>query len=178
MDNFIINYYKENLNKIKEKNTPPLKYINFRNLNYDQKIFQLSIEIKISENLIIKTKIDWNLNDEKKSPEKFSSIFVDNLTDFIKDKNLLEFNKTNIKNQIFTQLIEKIIQKYKFPKFHIIRKKNEINGLNELCSNCGTIKYNNNYCINCLEIFENESNNNINIKKTIKKKKKTIKKKK
>ena len=45
MDNFIINYYKENLNKIKEKNSPPLKYINFRNLNYDQKIFQLSIEI-------------------------------------------------------------------------------------------------------------------------------------
>ena len=111
MDNFIISYYKENLNKIKEKNSPPLKYINFRNLNYDQKIFQLSIEIKISENLIIKTKIDWNLNDEKKSPEKFSSIFVDNLIDFIKDKNLLEFNKTNIKNQIFTQLIEKIIQK-------------------------------------------------------------------
>ena len=58
MDNFIINYYKENLNKIKEKNSPPLKYINFRNLNYDQKIFQLSIEIKFSENLIIKTKID------------------------------------------------------------------------------------------------------------------------
>ena len=170
MDNFIISYYKENLNKIKEKNSPPLKYINFRNLNYDQKIFQLSIEIKISENLIIKTKIDWNLNDEKKSPEKFANIFIDNLSDFIKDKSLIEYNKTSIKSQIFNQLIEKIIQKYKFPKFHIIRKKNEINGLNELCSNCGTIKYNNNYCINCLEIFENENNNNNNIKKTIKKK--------
>ena len=47
MDNFIISYYKENLNKIKEKNSPPLKYINFRNLNYDQKIFQLSIEINV-----------------------------------------------------------------------------------------------------------------------------------
>ena len=170
MDNFIINYYKENLNKIKEKNSPPLKYINFRNLNYDQKIFQLSIEIKFSENLIIKTKIDWNLNDEKKSPEKFSNLFVENLAEFIKDKNLIEFNKTNIKNQIFNQLIEKIVQKYKFPKFHIIRKKNEINGLNELCPNCGTIKYNNNYCINCLEIFQNDNNNNNNKKNIIKKK--------
>ena len=27
--------------------------------------------------LIIKTKIDWNLNDEKKSPEKYANIFID-----------------------------------------------------------------------------------------------------
>ena len=163
LDDYINQYYLSHLDKISEVKIPNYQYLNFHNLNSEQKLVQITLTIKISDKCVIKNKMDWDLSEEKKSPELFSTYFIDYLAPLIKDKQLIESNKKNIKNQILEQLIEHLCKVNKFPKFHIIKKPDELNGINQLCPYCRTIKYNENFCINCLNPFDKFiTNNNIN----------------
>jgi len=183
LDDYINKYYLTHLDKISKVKIPNYQYLNFHHLNAEQKLVQITLTIKISDKCIIKDKIDWDLSEEKRSPELFSIYFIDSLASIIKDKELIELNKKNIRNQILEQLIEHLCKINKFPKFHIIKKPDELNGINELCPYCRTIKKNENFCVNCLNPFDkfitnnnntniNENNNNINPKPHFQKKNK------
>ncbi len=66
LEDYINNYYLTHLDKISEVKIPNYQYLNFHNLNTEQKLVQITLTIKISDKCIIKDKIDWDLNEEKK----------------------------------------------------------------------------------------------------------------
>lgn len=154
LDSYIDNYYFTHLDALSKEKPPKYQYLTFQNLSPDQKLVQITISIKISDKLIIKDKIDWDLSDEKRNPERYASILIDSLSSLIIDQKLQEHNKKSIKNQIFEQLLTHLSSINTFPKFHVIRKPNDINGLNELCPYCGTVKYNDQFCVNCMNPFD------------------------
>ena len=147
--------------------------IDLSNLSDEQKIIQIKITYKFSDYLIVKDKIDWDLTQRKKSIETYIDLLIKKLIPYFEEPELIDENKKSLKRQFFEQIIEKLIKLNKFPTFHILDKKSELNGINELCPKCHTIKIKKDFCLNCLYKFKEEKkidkNNNIN-KEEIKKK--------
>lgn len=158
LDNYINQYYIDHLEEMAQPPKSMFQCLSFSNLTPEQKIVQITISIKISEKLLIKDKIEWNLAEEKKSPKVFSEILINTLSPLIKSPKLVEQNKKAIRNQIYEQLIFHVCKVNQFPKFHVISKQSET-GLNDTCANCGTIKYNEYYCVNCQCYFEKVTSN-------------------
>ena len=136
--------------------------IDLSNLTPEQKIIQIKLYYKISEYLIIKDKIDWDLVFRKKSIENYIDIFLQKMKPFFEKPELMEENRKILRRQFFEQIIEQLIKLNKFPTFHTLDTKNEINGLNELCSKCHTVKVNRDSCINCYHKFDDDNSENYN----------------
>lgn len=156
-DNYINQFYISHLDALTERKRIKFEYLNFSNLLPDQKTVQITLTIKISDTLIIKDKIDWDLNDDKKSVEKYSDILINHISPVINNEKLIKQNKRNITNQIYEQIITHLEKVNKIPKFEIIPKQSDINGLNELCRKCGTIQFNDIYCVNCYFMFDHKN---------------------
>lgn len=152
-DKYIDEYYA--FNEASVSRAPQSKYsnLNFSRLASDRKLVCLKIDIVLDNNVIIRERLDWDLNDHKKSPEIFAQILVENLSSII-GAELLEFNLTSIRNQIMDQLLEHIDKNTYLPKMKPMKKDNDFNPSNQLCPNCNTTIYNSDYCINCMFIFE------------------------
>jgi hypothetical protein len=101
------------------------KIYNFNKLPSDKKIVFLKIDILINPNFSLIERFDWDLSNEKKSPEKFSEIFIDLLKDII-DKDLIELNKKRISKQIYSQLLNHIDKNTIFTKLKMTKKDGEI----------------------------------------------------
>ena len=148
--------------------------IDLSNLTPEQKIIQIKFFYKLSDDLIIKDKIDWDLVVRKKSIELYIDLFLKKLSPFFERPQLIEENRKSLRRQFFEQIIEQLIKINKFPTFHVIDKKSNLNGINELCPKCHTIKVKKDICINCLYKFKgdknSEKNNNLINKEEIKKK--------
>ena len=148
--------------------------IDLSSLTPEQKIIQIKLTYKISEYLIIKDKIDWDLVIRKKSIEKYIDLFLKKISPFIEKPELIEENRKSLTRQFFEQIIEQLIKINKFPKFHVIEKKSELNGINELCPKCHTMKINQDMCVNCFYKYKSDKNsdknNNLNLKDENKKK--------
>ena len=59
-------------------------------LTDDKKIVNLTINIKINDNLVIKDTFDWDLNDENISPKLYAEQFVKEL--FLPEINITEIS--------------------------------------------------------------------------------------
>ena len=136
--------------------------IDLSNLSQEQKIIQIKLYYKISDYLIVKDKIDWDLVFRKKSIETYIDLFLKKLTPFFEKPELIEENRKNLRRQFFEQIISKLIKLNKFPTFHILDTKHELNGVNELCPKCHTVKVNRETCVNCYSKFDDESSENYN----------------
>ena len=148
--------------------------IDLSNLTPEQKIIEVKLTYKISDYLIIKDKIDWDLVIRKKSIESYIDLFIKKLSPFFEKPELIEENRKSLRRQFFEQIIKQLVKINKFPKFHVIEQKSELNGINELCPKCHTIKIKKDMCVNCLYKFKDEKksdkNNNLINKEEIKKK--------
>ena len=144
------------------ENTFNFNSIDLSNLTQEQKIIQIKLYYKISEYLIVKDKIDWDLVFRKKSIENYIDLFLKKLAPFFEKPELIEENRKILRRQFFEQIIEQLIKLNKFPTFHILDSKNDLNGLNELCSKCHTVKVNRDSCINCYHKFDDEASENYN----------------
>lgn len=167
LDEYINTKNKEKLlNLIKNEkefeNSFNYNSIDLSNLTQEQKIIQIKLYYKISDYLIIKDKIDWDLVFRKKSIEAYIDLFLKKISPFFETPELIEENRKNLRRQFFEQIINKLIQLNKFPTFHVLDNKNELNGINELCPNCHTVKVNHDTCINCFSKFDDESSENYN----------------
>ena len=136
--------------------------IDLSHLTQEQKIIQIKLYYKITDYLIIKDKIDWDLVFRKKSIENYIDLFLKKLSPFFERPELIEENRKNLRRQFFEQIIEHLIQLNKFPTFHVLDDKHELNGLNELCPKCHTVKINHYSCINCFNKFDDENSENNN----------------
>lgn len=151
LDEYIDNFYFSHLEDYAKKFQPRNQFLTFANLNAEQRLVQVTIEIKLSDVMTIKDKVDWDLNDEKKNPQIFSEILIENLSPLIKDEKDKMRNIKSITNQIYHQLISHICECNKFPKFKVFPS----HSLNEdLCDKCGTVKRNDIQCVNCMYRFE------------------------
>ena len=136
--------------------------IDLSNLTQEQKVIQIKLYYKISDYLIVKDKIDWDLVYRKKSIENYIDLFLKKMTPFFEKPELIEENRKNLRRQFFEQIINQLVKLNKFPTFHVLDNKNELNGLNELCPNCHTVKVNRDICVNCYSKFDDESSENYN----------------
>ena len=136
--------------------------IDLSNLTQEQKIIQIKLYYKISDYLIIKDKIDWDLVFRKKSIENYIDIFLKKISPFFEKEELIEENRKNLRRQFFEQIITYLAKLNKFPTFHVLDDKHELNGINELCPKCHTIKLNHDSCINCYNKFDDEGSENYN----------------
>ena len=136
--------------------------IDLSNLSQEQKIIQIKLYYKISDYLIVKDKIDWDLVFRKKSIENYIDLFLKKISTFLEREELIEENRKNLRRQFFEQIINQLIKLNKFPTFHILDTKHELNGLNELCPKCHTVKVNRETCINCFSKFDDENSENYN----------------
>ena len=137
--------------------------IDLSNLTQEQKIIQIKLYYKISDYLIIKDKIDWDLVFRKKSIENYIDIFLKKISPFFEKEELIEENRKNLRRQFFEQIITYLAKLNKFPTFHVLDDKHELNGINELCPKCHTIKFNHDSCINCYNKFDDEGSENYNV---------------
>ena len=88
------------------------------------------------------------------------------LSPFFEKQELIEENRKNLRRQFFEQIIDHLIKLNKFPTFHVLDDKHELNGINELCPKCHTVKVNHESCINCFNKFDDESSENYNMNNT------------
>jgi ribosomal protein L40E len=152
-DEYIDDYYTKILDRdLKPKNT---KYsnLNYGRLTADRKLVQINVDVYLNENFIVRDQIDWDLYEEKKSPELFANVFVNELSEII-DQDMIEYNKRNIREQILDQLLEHIEKNTFFPRVKLIKKENEATQNSQLCINCNSIIFNPEFCINCMYVFE------------------------
>jgi ribosomal protein L40E len=151
-DTYIDEYYQTNLEALSRAPKNKITNLNFSRLTTEKKVVNLCIQILLQDKLLIKERIDWDLNDEKKSPEKFATKIVEELKDII-DPDLKDYNLRNIKNQILDGLLEQIDMHTFLPKLKLIKKENEVVN-NQVCLNCGTVIHNQEFCVNCMFVFE------------------------
>jgi predicted Zn-ribbon and HTH transcriptional regulator len=152
-DVYIDEYYRLNREYLSKPAKNKYSNLNFSRLTTDRKIVQVVFDILINEKLQVKDRIDWDLVEENRSPEIFANKLVDKLEGII-DKNLIDYNKNNIKNQILDQLLDHIEKNTFFPRLRLIKKENEASQNTQLCMNCNTVIYNPEYCVNCMFVFE------------------------
>jgi ribosomal protein L40E len=149
-EGYICDYYEINRDYLSHPPKMKFQNINFSKLSPEKKHAQVTISLMLNYKLIIKEKINWNLEDDRKSPYIFAKNFVDRLKDSI-EPDLIEFNITNIKNQILEGLLEHIDKNTYIPKLRLAKKENENN---QTCLNCDSVIFNQEYCVNCMFIFE------------------------
>ncbi len=101
------------------------KIYNFNKLNSDKKIVYLKFEIAINNNLTLIDRIDWDLSEEKKSPEKFAELFIENIRELI-CKDLIIYNIKRISKQIYNQILQHFDKNTIFTKVKVSKKDNEI----------------------------------------------------
>jgi len=160
-------------NLLKEQIT---KIYNFNKLSSDKKIVFIKLDVALNNKLTIIERFDWDLSDEKKSPEKFAEIFIENLKDLI-ENDLLTYNKKKISNQIYTQILEHFDKNTVFTKLKISKKDNEMSTINSTqnsinnipniisqnfnnnfyCNNCNIYLHNSEICFNCSGVAEKKS---------------------
>ena len=93
--------------------------IDLSHLTQEQKIIQIKLYYKITDYLIIKDKIDWDLVFRKKSIENYIELFLKKLSPFFEKQELIEENRKNLRRQFFEQIIDHLIKLNKFPTFHV-----------------------------------------------------------
>lgn len=145
-------YYKNKINELLKYRS---KYtnLNFSRLPEDKKLVQLTIDVTFDSNLVIRDKIDWDLKEEKKSPDIFVRVLLENLKHAMTPESI-EYNRKFIRNQILDQLLEHVEKYSMLPKFKVVKRESETPGTNQLCDNCGTLIFNPDFCVNCMQIFE------------------------
>lgn len=155
------------------------KIYNFNKLPSDKKIVFIKFDVSFNEKLSIIERFDWDLSDEKRSPEKFADLFIENLSDLI-EKDLISYNKNRISKQIYTQILEHFDKNTVFTKLKISKKENEVSNLNSTqntsnnnnniqtilsqsfnntfyCNNCNIYLHNSEICFNCSGVAEKKS---------------------
>ncbi|MCQ2816832.1 MAG: hypothetical protein MJ252_06165, partial [archaeon] len=166
MDDIKNTSYLPILERLSDKSDlPPFEYFDFYSISKQDKIIQINLEVKLKETLIVKFKINWDLSKDNNCPEIFSEKFVEKIKNLFESSELMENTKRNIVTQIYDQIISSVCKLNRIPKFKIIKVKTKEETpnplkMNDTCDNCGFIKYNNEYCINCNYCFieENETN--------------------
>ena len=98
------------------ENTFNFNSIDLSNLTQEQKIIQIKLYYKISEYLIVKDKIDWDLVFRKKSIENYIDLFLKKLAPFFEKPELIEENRKILRRQFFEQIIEQLITYFRFKK--------------------------------------------------------------
>ena len=91
--------------------------IDLSNLTQEQKVIQIKLYYKISDYLIVKDKIDWDLVYRKKSIENYIDLFLKKMTPFFEKQELIEENRKNLRRQFFEQIINQLVKLNKFPTF-------------------------------------------------------------
>ncbi len=149
---------------------------NFNKLPSDKKIVFVKFDVAFNEKLSIIERIDWDLSDDKRSPEKFANSFIENLSDLM-DKDLISYNKKIISKQIYTQILEHFDKYTGFSKLKVSKKENEVyninsnhNNINNMqtiimqslnnnfyCHNCNIYLHNSEICFNCSGVTEKKS---------------------
>jgi ribosomal protein L40E len=152
-DEYIDDYHRKLLENDLRPKKNKFSNLNFSKLSADRKLIQLNVDIYINEDFIIRDIIDWDLNDEKRSPEKFANIIVNELSVII-EPEMIEFNKKNIREQILDQILEHIEKNTFFPRVKLFKKENDATQNTQLCINCNSIIYNPEFCVNCMYVFE------------------------
>lgn len=149
-EGYICDYYEMNRNYLELPPKQKFSNLNYAKLSSEKKIAQVSFSIMLNDKLIIRERIDWDLNEETKCPTTFATNFVYSIKDII-DDGLIEYNIRNIKNQILDGLLEHIEKNTFIPKLRLAKKENENN---QTCLNCESVIFNQEYCVNCMFIFE------------------------
>lgn len=165
-DLYIDEYYAMNHSHITKQQQNKYSNLNFTRLTSDRKLVSIKVDMLLKNDLNIRDRFEWDLNDEKKSPEIFARNLVSGLEELI-DADLIEYNYTSIKNQIYDQLLEHVEKNTFFPRLRLIKKENEAASNNQLCMNCNTIIYNQDYCLNCMYVFEKKQEKKIIPKENI-----------
>ena len=150
-ENFIIEFYQQNYSDLSKPPINHFQHINLNKLPQENRILSVEIEIQISDTLYVKDTIEWNLEDQNKSPFKFAEILINNLKNEI-EPHLIEKNFNTIPNQIRDQIVfhcEQYVFQRKYNKTN-----EEINS--NFCSNCNSIKFNQDFCILCFYDFRNK----------------------
>jgi RNA polymerase subunit RPABC4/transcription elongation factor Spt4 len=137
--------------------------LNFSRLASDRKLASLKIDILIKRDFSIREYVDWDLNDEKRTPKLFVDNILKQLNDII-EPNLIEYNKVSIKNQILDQLLEHVDKNTFFPRLKLIKKEGETSN-SPMCPNCNTLINNTDICANCMFIFEKKADKKILVTK-------------
>lgn len=159
-DDYIFEYYT---NKYNDLSRPPYNRflnINYNKLSFDKRKLNIPIKIKISNELIITNTIEWDLS-ESKNPYKFADILISNFTEEEMSKEYKDFNLKEIPCQIRDKIITHIDENTFFNRVRLVKTENyESSNSNSICGNCGSIKYNNDYCVNCMLVFDKRINEN------------------
>lgn len=151
---YITEYYALNFHELQKPPTNRFPNINFSKLPIDRKKLNVDVNIKINENLIIKNKVEWDLADVTKSPYKFAQILMTNLPEL--EESIKEENLKSIPNQIRDQIVFHVDENTYFSRVRLVKNDNEPS-LGLLCGNCGTLKYNSDYCVNCMFVYEKKN---------------------
>lgn len=151
-DKYITEYYKMNYEELSKIPNNSYSNLNFMKLPYDKNIVNITIDIFLSDQISLKENIEWNLEDQEKSPEKFGVLFVDMIKDEFENLEFKEKTRKNITKQIREQIVEHIVENTNFTRKRATKEEIFFSSL--LCSNCGTVKQNNEYCPNCMYVFE------------------------
>ncbi|KAL4451120.1 hypothetical protein ABPG74_021442 [Tetrahymena malaccensis] len=92
--------------------------IKISRLSEERKFVPVELDIEINENLVIKDRFDWNLNDENVSVEDFVNELCDTL-------NLPEINRTRLKSSLIYQLIDYVERNTYNPRLKNKDQKND-----------------------------------------------------
>lgn len=153
-DGFITEYYTNNFNELQKPPNNRFQNLNYNKLSSEDKNLNIEINIQLSEKLIIKEVIEWNLEETTKSPYKFAEELVSSLESEIESEDLIAKNKKNIANEIRDQIVFYIEEKTFSSRIRLVKNEYETPMGNLTCGNCGTYKYNNEICVNCLYVFD------------------------
>jgi hypothetical protein len=128
---------------------------NFYRLTPEQKVIQVNISITLNENLVVKEKIDWDLNYEKRSPFEYAKRLVDELVKSnVISQELLLVNIQSITNQIIDEILEYLKKFNNVPKTLIFKKEVDYLPSNSHCVYCDSVILNTESCVNCRNYFE------------------------
>jgi hypothetical protein len=162
-DLYINEFYQLNHTSMAKPIQNKYTNLNFSRLAPERKLAGIKIDILLRRDFTIREYVDWDLNDEKRTPKLFADKIVKQLSDLI-DPNLIDYNKLNIKNQILDQLLEHVDRNTFFPRLRLIKKEGET-GNSQTCPNCNILIQNPDVCVNCMFVFEKKVDKKIIVTK-------------
>jgi hypothetical protein len=91
-DLYINEYYQLNHASMVKPIQNKYTNLNFSRLAPDRKLASIKIDIHIKSDFTIREYVDWDLNDEKRTPKIFADKLIRQLSDII-EPNLIEHNR-------------------------------------------------------------------------------------
>lgn len=155
-DSYINDYYIKNFQELQKPPTKRFNNLNISKLPFDKKKLMVSVDIRINESLIISNNIEWDIT-ENRSIYKFTGLLINGFSSTIMTDEFKDYNLANIPNQIRDQIIEHIDENTYFSRVRLVKNEYEAPSLDLLCGNCGTVKFNNDYCVNCMFVYEKKN---------------------